>query len=352
MQLDDLLNKESEWLKGTGFNSDIVISSRIRLARNLKKLPFSHWAGKDQLSEILNIICEAIDKADYMKGSLFVKMRDTSELDRQFLVERHLISWEHTKDPMYKGVFVSKREVISIMINEEDHLRTQTLQSGFNLKDAWYIINEIDDALSRHLDFAFSPTLGYLTACPTNTGTGMRASVMLHLPALVMSKQIGRILHTVGKLSHTVRGLYGEGTEASGNLFQLSNQGALGRMESEIIDNLERIVKQVIEYEKKARESLFNQNKGIIEDRIWRAYGILKTARRISSEETINLLSLVRLGVDLGILGDLDRKKINELFILIQPAHLQKIESKVLKEEERDLSRAELIRARLYRGRA
>ena len=347
ISLDDLLNKESEWLKGTGPDADIVISTRIRLARNLNKLFFTHWASKEQLNEILNSSCAAINKITYMKGALFVKMGDVTEVDRQFLVERHLISLEHTQDPAYKGVFISDREIVSIMINEEDHLRIQALQSGFNLKEAWYIIGRIDDVLSGYLDFAFSPALGYLTACPTNTGTGMRASVMLHLPALAMSGQIGKVLYTIGKLSYTVRGLYGEGTEASGNFFQLSNQGALGRAESEIIDNLERIVRQVIGYEKKAREVLFTSGRNAIEDKIWRAYGILKSARRISSEETINLLSLVRLGVDFGMFEDMDGKKINELFILIQPAHLQKIEKQILAEDERDSIRAELIRKRL-----
>ena len=238
-------------------------------------------------------------------------------------------------------------EVVSIMINEEDHLRMQVMKSGFDLKQAWEIINEIDGELGNMLDFAYSVDFGYLTACPTNTGTGMRASVMLHLPSLVMTKQIGKVLQAITKLSLTARGLYGEGTEASGNFFQISNQVSLGHREEDIIDNIERIIKQIVDHEQGARDTLFSQNREALEDRIWRAYGTLKSAHIITSNETVDLLSLVRVGVDLGIIKQLDRTLINELFVITQPAHLQKLEKKKLSPNQRDVKRAEIIREKL-----
>jgi protein arginine kinase len=233
------------------------------------------------------------------------------------------------------------------MVNEEDHIRMQVMQSGFNLFEAWNIINEIDDGMSKELPFAFSPDWGYLTACPTNTGTGMRGSVMLHLPALVMARQIDRVLAAIAKLSFATRGLYGEGTQASGNFFQISNQVSLGHSEDEIIASINGVIRQIIEQENQTREALLSKNRAVLEDRINRSLGILKSAHIISSQETIELLSMVRLGVDLGILKDINRAVINELFIITQPAHLQKIENKKLSSQERDVKRAELIRDRL-----
>jgi protein arginine kinase len=347
MKLNDLLNQKSEGLKGTGPNSDIVISSRIRLARNLEKLSFSHWADEKEQGEVLTKVESAINESNYLKGSLFLKMREMSNIDKQFLVERHLISREHATGSDHKGVMISDKEIVSIMINEEDHLRLQVIQSGFNLAEARLLTDRIESELESHLNFAFSSNWGYLTACPTNVGTGMRASVMLHLPALVMTNQISKVLQAIAKLSLTTRGLFGEGTEAKGNFFQISNQISLGRLEIEIIDNIERVIKQVMEYEQSARNNLLTHNKDLIEDRVWRAYGILKGVRIISSNETIDLLSSVRLGVDIGLLKDIDRGMVNELFILTQPAHLQKIEGKALTADKRDVKRAELIRKKL-----
>lgn len=349
MNLNDLLDSESEWLKCTGPNSDIVMSSRIRLARNLAKYPFSHWASKKEQQEVLQISKEAITSFKKIKTSLCLDIGKIDSIDKQFLVERHLMSKEHTSDAENKGLCISDREIVSIMINEEDHLRIQVMKSGFDLKDSWYLISEIDTFLGSILTYAYSVDFGYLTACPTNTGTGMRSSVMLHLPALVMTKQIGKVLQAITKLSLTARGLYGEGTEASGNFFQISNQVSLGHTEEDIIDNIERILKQIIDHEKSAREALFSQNRPALEDRIWRAYGTLKNAHIISSSETIDLLSLVRLGVDLSLIKELDRSLVNELFIITQPAHLQKIEKKKLNPDQRDVKRAEIIREKLSR---
>ncbi|MCX5692365.1 MAG: protein arginine kinase [Candidatus Omnitrophica bacterium] len=347
MTLDDLLNNTGEWIRCTGPVCDIVMSSRVRLARNLANYPFSHWASKKEQETILGTAKESILSIKKLKDSLFVEIGKLDPIDKQFLVERHLMSKEHMIDAENKGLCVGQDEVISIMINEEDHLRMQVMKSGFNLKEAWQIINDIDTELGNLLDFAYSVDFGYLTACPTNAGTGMRASVMLHLPSLVMTKQIGKVLQAITKLSLTARGLYGEGTEASGNFFQISNQVSLGHKEEDIIDNIDRIIKQIVGHEQSARETLLSQNREALEDRIWRAYGTLKSAHIITSTETIDLLSLVRLGVDLGVIKQLDRTLINELFVITQPAHLQKLEKKKLGPNQRDVKRAEIIRERI-----
>jgi protein arginine kinase len=347
MKLDELINHTSEWLKGAGPNSDIVISSRIRLARNIAKLPFPHWAGKKQSEEALTKIEEAKAKIVFLDNTTVFRLSDLDNLDKQFLVERHLMSYEHAQKTNCKAVIVDNDEVISIMVNEEDHIRLQVMQSGFNIYEAWNIINKIDDALSKELCFAFSEEWGYLTACPTNTGTGMRGSVMLHLPGLVITRHINRVLAAIAKLSFTTRGLYGEGTEASGNFFQISNQVSLGHSEEDLIDNLNGFIRQIIEQEQQARESLLANNKAMLEDKINRGYGVLKSAYIISSQETVELLSMVRLGCDLGMIKDINRRTINELFIITQPAHLQKIEGKKLSQQERDVKRAEIIRSRI-----
>jgi protein arginine kinase len=319
----------------------------VRLARNLANYPFSHWASKKEQETVLCTSKESILSLKKLKDSLFVEIGKLDSIDKQFLVERHLMSKEHMIDAENKGLSVGQDEVISIMINEEDHLRMQVMKSGFNLKEAWQIINDVDTELGNSLDFAYSMDFGYLTACPTNTGTGMRASVMLHLPSLVMTKQIGKVLQAITKLSLTARGLYGEGTEASGNFFQISNQVSLGHKEDDIIDNIDRIIKQIVDHEQSARETLLSQNREALEDRIWRAYGTLKSAHIITSTETIDLLSLARLGVDLGVIKQVDRTLINELFVITQPAHLQKLEKKKLSPNQRDVKRAEIIREKL-----
>ncbi len=347
MNLNDLLNHTSEWLKGTGPNSDIVISSRIRLARNLEKIPFPHWANLNKRGDVLRAVEQALSGLEVLKQSVILRLADMDSVDKQFLVERHLMSLEHAQKTNHKAVAVDREEVLAVMINEEDHIRMQVMQSGFNLFEAWNIIDKIDDYLAGKLNFAFSPEWGYLTACPTNTGTGMRGSVMLHLPALVMTRQIDRVLAAIAKLSFTTRGLYGEGTQATGNFFQISNQVSLGHSEAEIIENINGIIRQIIEQENQARQVMLGRNKPILEDRINRSLGILKSARIISSQETAELLSMVRLGIDIGLVKDIDRRRVNELFIITQPAHLQKLQDKKLSSEERDVKRAELIREKL-----
>ncbi|MDD4953974.1 MAG: protein arginine kinase [Candidatus Omnitrophica bacterium] len=347
MELNSLLNHPSEWLKGTGPHSDIVISSRIRLARNLAKFPFPHWASKKQGEEALAAIEEAVRKTDILKNTAIFHLADLDTVDKQLLVERHLMSIEHAQKTNHKAVIFDEAEVIAIMVNEEDHLRIQVIQSGFNLLEAWGIINKIDDGLSKELPIAFSSEWGYLTACPTNTGTGMRGSVMLHLPALVMIRQIDKVLAAIAKLNFTARGLYGEGTQASGNFFQISNQVSLGHNEDEVINSINSIIRQIIEQESQARSIMLARSKEMLEDRINRSLGILKSAHIISSQETIELLSMVRLGCDLGMIKDINISRVNELFIITQPAHLQKLENKKLSTQERDIKRAELVRQKL-----
>ena len=347
MKVDPLLKQTCEWLRGTGANPDIVMSSRVRLARNLEKRPFSHWATKKQEKETLELLEQAIQSLDLMKGALLVRMAEVDDVDRQFLLERHLVSREHIVNPEHKGAVIGDKEVICIMINEEDHLRMQVLQSGFNLQECWRIADRLDNALHKRVSFAFNADRGYLTACPTNTGTGLRASVMLHLPALVMTKQINRVLQAITKLGMTARGLYGEGTDAEGNFFQISNEVTLGSSEEDIIDNLERIIRQVIGHEENARKTLMKQNREVLQDKIWRANGTLRNAHIINTKEMMGLLSMVRLGVDIGLIADLDRRAVNELFILTQPAHLQKIEGRMLSSAQRDVKRGNLIRRRL-----
>jgi protein arginine kinase len=347
MKLDDFINNTGQWLKGTGAFSNIVMSSRIRLARNLTKKPFPNKARKKELNDIMTEVQAAIEGIPFFKRSVFFKINELDNVDKQFLIERHLMSHEHASNPEGKALVVSEEEVLSVMINEEDHLRIQVMQSGFNLDETWKIADSIDDALSQVLDFAYSLHWGYLTACPTNTGTAMRGSVMLHLPALVMTKQINKVLAAISKLSFASRGFYGEGTQASGNFYQISNQVSMGHSEEDVLQNINGLIRQVIEQEEQARQALLVQNKPMLEDKIFRSYGILKNAHIISSQETVELLSMVRLGVDLEVVKDVDRNAINELFIMIQPAHLQKIEGKKLSASERDTKRASLIREKI-----
>lgn len=347
MQLNDFLNHTSEWLKGSGPNSEIVISSRIRLARNLANFPFPHWADKQQGEGVLNKIKDSFSKIDCLKKTTFLELTKMDSIDKQFLVERHLMSLDHAQKTNSKAVAVDDDEIVSIMVNEEDHIRMQVMQSGFNLHEAWDMINKMDDSIAKELNFAFMPDWGYLTACPTNAGTGMRGSVMLHLPALVTLQAIDRVMAAIAKLSFTTRGLYGEGTQAMGNFFQISNQISLGPSEGEIIESINGLIRQIIEQENQARETLLSKNKPLLEDRINRSLGILKSARIITSQETIELLSMVRLGCDLEMVKDIDRRRINELFIITQPAHLQKIEGKRLSSQERDVKRAQIIRDKL-----
>ena len=347
-EMDAFVHQPAEWLRATGPDSDIVVSSRMRLARNLSGYPFLQKLTPEQEEEAVDAVEAAIKKSDRMKDAFYFRYGSMTELDRQFLLERHLISREHAGEKGEKAVAITADEVVSLMVLEEDHIRLQAFQSGFNLLEAWRIINQVDDEIEKNLNFSFSPTLGYLTACPTNVGTGLRASCMLHLPSLVLTKQVHKVLQALAKLNIAARGLYGEGTQAVGNFFQFSNQLTLGQREEEILENLESVIRQVIDHEKEARDYLRDKRKSKFEDQIWRALGSLKSARVISSSEATQLLSLVQLGLHMGLLdSNLTRQDLNSLLLLIQPAHLQKLTGKALNSSERDIRRAELIREKL-----
>ena len=350
MKIQILLNKTSEWVQAKGPEAEIVLTSRVRLARNIREFPFPHQATTKQREEILGAVGRVIENLPLLQGSLSLRLDTMDVLDKQFLVERHLISREQAQGSDPKAVIISDLEIFSLMINEEDHLRMQAVKSGFQLRDAYALIEDLDSQMEKKLHFAFDASLGYLTTCPTNVGTGMRASVMLHLPALVLSKQINQVLQAIIKLGLAVRGLYGEGTEASGNLFQISNQVTLGKKESDILDNLERVIKQILGHERNARKLLLKNNLYQLQDKIGRAYVILKNAHIISSKEAIELLSTMRMGVDLGLFKGIDRQCINEMILLTQPAHLQLATARTLDAEERDMARAELIRQRMAKA--
>jgi len=344
MRLTELARQPGEWLRGTGADSDIVISTRVRLARNIAGYPFVSRLQPPQQAELSQLLCESIVEGGVVPECDYFDLKVASQIERRLLVERHLISKEHEEAEGDRGVAIRHNEALSIMVNEEDHLRIQALHSGFELNETWELINGVDTALGERVPYAFSERLGFLTACPTNVGTGMRASVMLHLPALEFAKQIEKVFHAVAKINLIVRGLYGEGTQASGNLYQISNQITLGKTEEEILQEIQGIIPEIIENERRARQFILERNRPQLEDRVWRAFGMLQHARVISSNETISLLSHLRLGVHLGILRELDIAAINQLFVQTLPAHLQVIEGRELDSHTRDIARATYIR--------
>ncbi len=347
MNLHEFLTPPADTARRKGPYDRIVMSSRVRLARNLKDAAFPGWAKKPERIRVLELIRPLVEGLPEMRDSFSETMDTLSTLDKQILVERHLISREHAAKSAGSGVVLNRDETLCFMINEEDHLRMQALRPGLQLRQAWTAIDQADSALEKRLPYAFSPELGYLTACPTNIGTGIRVSAMLHLPGLVLAEQINPIIQSVNKLGLAVRGLYGEGTEALGNVFQVSNQMTLGETETAIVERLEKVLSQIIEHEENARATLLEKKPKMVYNHIGRAYGILANAHSISSKETMNLLSLMRVGIDIGVFPGVDRSLVDELFILTQPAHLQKQHAEKLAAEERDLLRADMVRERL-----
>ena len=348
MKFSRIIANSGEWLSGDGPNRQIVVSSRVRLARNLRDKPFPGWAKKSERLDVMNLVKEAVEHLPEMAESYSENLEALSPLEKQVLVERHLISREHAAKGVGSAVVMNAPQSLSVMINEEDHLRMQAIRCGLQLDNVFKMINSVDSELEDSLEFAYSSELGYLTACPSNVGTGMRASAMLHLPGLVMSDQINKIINSVNKIGLAVRGLHGEGTEAMGNLFQVSNQTTLGEAEEEIIGRLNRVIEQVIEHEQNARALLAQRKSITLHDQIGRAYGLLCHSYSISSKEALNLLSIIKLGIDLSVFPDAHRFPVDELFIETQPAHLQKGAQVVkMSSEERDALRATIIRAKL-----
>jgi protein arginine kinase len=345
LDLNNLAMTSGEWLRGAGPDSDIVISSRIRLARNIARYPFANRLDDPARTEIEKLVREKLEKTG--RDFHYLPVEGLDSLDQQFLVERQLISRELADAEGARGVAITGEENVSLMINEEDHLRMQVLRSGFSLDECWEDINQLDDSLESQLTYAFSERLGYLTACPTNVGTGIRVSVMLHLPGLRITKEIQKVFQALQKISLAVRGLYGEGSHAMGDFYQISNQVTLGKTEAETLDNLRDVVPNIISYERRVRDLLIKENRGDLHDQISRAYGILQNARTISSEETMHLLSSVRMGVNLDLIDGLPISTVNELFIHTQPAHLQKLRGQSLESGERNAARATYLRERL-----
>lgn len=346
--INRLLSSKVSWLEPDSSNGDIAICSRIRLARNIAGIPFPIAADSTRRAEVRSAIEEASGNSDCLgKPEMFFKMNDISPLHRKLLLERRLISSELSGAPDGSALVVANDESSSIMINEEDHLRIQVLHPGLDLEQSWLQINRIDDCLSEHLPFAWDPQLGYLTSCPTNVGTGIRASVMLHLPGLIISGQIEAAMHGIRTLGLAVRGIYGEGTENHGGLFQISNQSTLGESELMIIERLDTVIRQLITHEKNARAMMLENNKFVLLNLVGRAYGKLRHSFILSIAEALSSLSALRLGVDLKMFSSLNIRAINDLFIEVNPAHLLMTAGKPLNETEQDIKRAEVVRETL-----
>lgn len=338
----------SEWMSETGPDKDIVLSSRVRLARNLREIAFPERMNKTQAESLLNTLQNVVKNLGAGWKLHMTNLVDLSSIDRTVLVEKHLASPMLIQEPVqHKAVAIDDRESISILINEEDHLRIQVLLPALQLDQAWRVATQIDDALEAHLDFAYSSRSGYLTACPTNLGTAMRASVMIHLPALVLTRQAPQVFTTLSQIGMVVRGLYGEGSEALGNIFQISNQVSLGLSEHEFIHNLSLVAQQIVGRERHARQHLLENAGIVLADRVSRAWGTLTHARILSSEEALKLLSEVKLGQDLGILTKEGDATFAQLTVMTRPAFLQQQEGRPLSARERDEIRATTLRAYL-----
>lgn len=337
------------WYLNKGPENDVVISSRVRLARNLKAYPFPGKMTQEIGEKVASEVKETILKGSpYLsKEFSYIGMNELTDLDKVALLEKHLISVDLIKNSPKSGVLISKDENLSIMINEEDHIRIQSILPGMQLSQAWELGDKIDNLIEEKIEYAYNENYGYLTSCPTNVGTGLRASVMVHLPSLSMIGYINGLLSTIGKLGLAVRGTYGEGSQAVGNLYQISNQVTLGQSEDDIISNISGVIAQITEQERMARNKVLKESGIQLEDKIFRSYGIFTNARLLTSNECMNLLSDIKLGVDLGMINNISQKDISELMIVTQPASLQKMAGRTLDDEERDIKRAEIVRKKL-----
>lgn len=350
MSLEKFLNQAvSSWMSSEGPESDIILSSRIRLARNLRHYKFPTLFNNEEAREIIVKLHEAIQEGSFKQyGDMeFLEIDHLRALQKRVLVEKHLISPRLADHSSHGAVLLSEQEDISIMINEEDHIRIQCLFPGLQIEEALERANAIDNILEEKVDYAFDESFGYLTSCPTNTGTGLRASVMVHLPALILTRQMNRIIPAINQLGLVVRGIYGEGSEALGNIFQISNQMTLGKSEEDIVGDLLGVVHQIVAQERTAREALVKTSHIQLEDKVFRSYGILANSRIIETKEAAECLSDVRLGIDTGYITQIPRSILNELMILTQPGFLQQYAGGPLRPVERDIKRAALIRERL-----
>jgi protein arginine kinase len=339
------------WLSGQGPDSEIVLSTRVRLARNLQGYSFASRATAEERERVLESVQAAVDSVPALTGALFVEMADLEKLDRELLLERHLVSRDLVGDgegpPSHAGLVLSEEDALGMMFNEEDHLRLQALVNGLQLERAWQRVDLLDEEVGHRLPYAYHHEFGFLTSCPTNAGTGLRASVLIHLPGLVLTKEINQVLQGISQVGLTFRGFYGEGSEVVGNFFQVSNQTTLGKSEAELVDHLGKIVGKVIEYEKRARAVLLREAPAVLEDKVWRAYGILRHARSLTLDEMMNLLSGVRLGISLKLIRGVRVKTLNRIMIFAQEAHLQRAAGRKLDETEMDVRRATYVREQL-----
>ncbi len=338
-----------DWLDASGDHSDVVLSTRVRLARNLQGHAFGPRARVNDREAVLEQTKRAADKVGLLKGSTLLELLELDHRSRRILLERRLASRELLGDvkagpARATGVLLASEDPLSVMINEEDHLRIQGLVSGLRLKNAWNLADRLDEELGQELPFAYHHEFGFLTSCPTNVGSGMRASVLVHLPGLVLTKEIGKVLQGLGQVGLTFRGLYGEGSEVVGNFFQISNQTTLGKSEEDLVEHLDKMARQVIQYETHARQVLLRDAPQVTEDKIWRAYGLLRYARSLSFEELMNLLSGIRLGVGLKLLPELRVYTLNKLMIFTQTAHLEQAAGRDLPPSECDAHRAAYVR--------
>lgn len=347
----------SHWMEGSGPDCDVVISSRVRLARNVAGIAFPWAQDQDAAERILAQVQDALgtgigdrEQEQEQQGALaglhLVRLADLGLLQRQVLVEKHLISPQHARSD-FGAVAIRDDQAISLMINEEDHLRIQVLFPALQLSEAFDLCIAVDDALEDRIDYAWDQRFGYLTACPTNTGTAMRASVMLHLPGLVMTNQARRLTGLISKLNCVVRGMYGEGSEAAGNIFQVSNQITMGQSEDDVLTGLISLTTRLVQEEREARGSLLAEMKPHLEDRVWRAWGTLTCARVLTSREALQCVSDLKLGSALNIIKGLDPKTLNAIMFMIRPAYLQIMSGRELDPDERDIRRAEIVRRQL-----
>lgn len=347
MRFSTLIRHPADWMIGGSVDNAVVLTSRIRLARNLELAPFPGWATADQRRLAMEQMLPVIQDLRQMKDAFAQSLSGLTAVQKQVLVERHLISREHAARTEGSAAVIERRQSLSIMVNEEDHLRMQSIRPGLNLRVAFDALNEVDDELQERLPFAYDRKLGFLTTCPTNLGTGLRASAMLHLPALVISDQIGQVLNAIGRMGLAVRGLYGEGTESLGNLYQISNQSTLGESEQDIIERLERVISQVASHEMNARLKLLEDEPLMLHDKMGRSFGVLQHAWLIDSKEALNHLSILRLGANLGFFPQETVRLCDTLLMEIQPAHLQLNVGMKLSPEQRDERRAQIIRQHL-----
>ncbi|MCZ0703506.1 protein arginine kinase [Natronobacillus azotifigens] len=350
MSLQSFINEAiSPWMQEDGPDNDIVMSTRVRLARNFSNVPFPLTANKEKLSVVSNTLKTHFENQSFeqYENLEFFSMEQMQALEKRVLVEKHLISPHLVEKDLESGVLISNNEQVSLMINEEDHIRLQLYFPGLQLDRGLKEAFRFDDWLEEKINYAFEEKRGYLTSCPTNAGTGLRASVMMHLPALTLTRKMSKMIPAINQLGLVVRGMYGEGSEALGNIYQISNQITLGRSEQDIIEDLQSVVEKMIERERFARKMLVEQSALRLEDRIFRSYGTLKYSRIMESKEAATCLSDLRLGIDVGYIDHLSKTILNELMVLTQPGFLQQYAKETLNAQQRDIRRASIIRERL-----